>query len=237
MAEASEDSMQPNSGTVAEAGAVSGADSEFGIYKGDVDEQLRIDTWRRWKTRFGLVDAVSINEATALSFGIRVSAVQKLSDDTEPTIDRFEFRRTTLLAAVQAGKIKLLAKDQLGRAVNPDDLIVFSDFVRFVRSSKKMSIPSELIGLIREIHDGSIADARSGKSWESAVFAIAENLWLEKLRAGERPTKNSIKDKLASECKQAGIKTSRNRAPTAETLSRHVLPGWTPPELPGSDNW
>lgn len=203
----------------------------FKVLVMDVDSNLKLESWKRWRTRVEIVGALSIAEATALTFGIQTAAIPKLSDETTPTEERFIFRMTTLLAAAQKGAIKLLTTEPTPRVLCEKDLILFSAFIQFLKLDRRTSIPMELIELAWDLH-GSDKAKRGNLSklpWKEHAKFLADDLWAELKQKQEQkpfPSKKEFIRLLHKRCVEAGLKTSRNSAPSLDSVETQVFRDW-----------
>jgi hypothetical protein len=68
------------------------------------------------------------------------------------------------------------------------------------------------------------------KSWILLVQVEAAKRWKILRGAGANPTKNNIKDDLATWCRETGVLTDGDISPSSEYIYRHVLRKWTPPK-------
>ena len=200
------------------------------LSKIDVDEDLKLDGWLKWQTRAEMVDALTLEEATALSFGINPAAICKLSDETTPTAERFQFRLTTLLAAAQKGQINLLVGEASSRVLNIRDFVSFEDFIQFLQKDRRTSVSKELIALALNIYESPEAKAKRFQSmpWKKQAEAIAYKLAKELQATGNgRPTDEEFLTKLKAACDAQGVKTSRGTTPARDTLQTEVFRDWT----------
>lgn len=96
---------------------------------------------------------------------------------------------------------------------------------------------SRLVALRKELADLELKWRKPKKDvkpdtshWKMLVQAEAAKRWAALRKSGANPTKFSIRDDLAIWCRATGIKTKTGINPSAETIYRHALGHWTPPE-------
>jgi hypothetical protein len=199
----------------------------FKVLVMDIDSNLKLESWKRWRTRVELVDALSITEATALTFGIQPTAISKLSDETTPTEERFIFRMITLLAAAQKGAIKVLAKEPATQVLCEKDLILFSAFIQFLKLDRRTSIPRELIELAWDLYESDKAKRGnlSKLPWKEHAKILADDL-LAEYQEKPLPHKNVFEKIWYERCVAVGLKTSRKKTPTFNTTNKEVFRDW-----------
>jgi hypothetical protein len=66
-------------------------------------------------------------------------------------------------------------------------------------------------------------------NWIMQIQTEAAALWKRLQDSGASPTKNNIKDTLATWCRNNNVKTPGNICPSEGYISRHVLQKWGPP--------
>lgn len=74
----------------------------------------------------------------------------------------------------------------------------------------------------------------NNKSWKMEVQSMAAEKWIELLEQGATPSRASISEIVAKNCREIGLKTTQgNGPPSVSYLKQHVLSGnhWTPPKI------
>lgn len=163
-------------------------------------------------------------------------AADALAEQTSIAADRW---LDTLLAAVAAREIPLKnprnVDDNLPYAVS-EVVRPYYDQVHFADVNTWLS-KRPTWTKARLTQPGPASDAVEGQepknletaSWKLRIHAEATRRWRNLRAGGANPTKRSLKDDLATWCREQGIKGETGINPSGEYIYRHVLRYWTPP--------
>ena len=151
---------------------------------------VALTNWNLWRMQRRTIDAISVSDAVALTFGVDPRKIGSLSAQTKPSRALYLRRLKYLQQAIQAGHPDLVLIDPpVPHTLQPEPLLRFSKFMDFIYR-EHLPVPPALIELEHAMRQFADVQAETSTQVQAATVSSQKHADLPTILADELDDKS-----------------------------------------------